>query len=94
MSQTIPEPWCRARCDVDVWIDPERKAIRRAEGRTGVRISHQGRQGRGDTAEWLPGEGRFVIVGRPAVIDDPERGRSQARRLTYFQADDRILLGE
>ena len=79
---------------VDVWIDPERKGIGRAEGRSGVRIAYQGRLGRGDTAEWLPEEGRFVIVGRPAVIDDPERGRSQARRLTYFHADDRILLGE
>jgi hypothetical protein len=59
-----------------------------------VRIAHLGREGRGDSAEWLPAKGRFVIVGRPAVIDDPERGRSLARRLTYFQADDRILLGE
>ncbi|MBN2339499.1 MAG: LPS export ABC transporter periplasmic protein LptC [Acidobacteria bacterium] len=80
--------------EIDVWIDPEKKDIRRAEARVGVRIAHLGREGRGDSAEWLPGEGRFVIVGRPAVIDDPERGRSHARRLTYFQADDRILLGE
>ena len=80
--------------EIDVWIDPEKSDIRRAEARVGVRIAHLGREGRGDSAEWLPAKGRFVIVGRPAVIDDPERGRSLARRLTYFQADDRILLGE
>ena len=80
--------------EIDVWIDPEKSDIRRAEARGEVRIGHLGREGRGDSAEWLPAQGRFVIVGRPAVIDDPERGRSLARRLTYFQADDRILLGE
>jgi len=36
--------------------------------------------------------GIFVVLGNPAEAYDPERGRSFARRLTYFRSNDTILL--
>jgi LPS export ABC transporter protein LptC len=47
---------------------------------------------KGDVAYWYLDPGKFVLIGDPAEANDPERGRSSAHRLTYFTADDRILL--
>jgi lipopolysaccharide assembly outer membrane protein LptD (OstA) len=59
-----------------------------------VRISHQnGRECKGDRARWSLDTGTFVVEGNPAEIRDPVRGRSAAPRLTYFKANDTILLG-
>ena len=46
----------------------------------------------GDTAEYYPDSEKIVVLGNPAEIYDPNRGKSSARRLTYIRTDDRILL--
>jgi hypothetical protein len=75
---------------LNVSLDDEAKDIRRVLAEKNVLVRHDGRVFRGDTAEWIPSSNRVVFTGNPAVIDDPARGRSSARRLTYFQDEDRI----
>jgi hypothetical protein len=53
-----------------------------------------GRDSKSDVAHWSLDEGKFEIEGTPAEVFDPARGRSRAPRLTYFEANDRILLGK
>jgi len=61
-----------------------------AEGNVFVR--YNSRVCSGDSAEWISASANLVIIGAPAIIDDPARGRSMARRLTYFRDQDRITL--
>jgi 2-keto-4-pentenoate hydratase len=51
-----------------------------------------GRTIQGDVADYDLKAGKVVVTGSPAIIQDPTRGKSAAARLTFFTADDRILL--
>ena len=73
-------------------LDNEANELRHVIAEGNVLISHAGRICRGDAAEWLPAALTYVITGNPAMVDDPARGRSTARRLTYVQSEDRIIL--
>jgi lipopolysaccharide export system protein LptA len=73
-------------------LDDEAKDIRRVTAEGNVLVRHDGRVCRGDAAEWDPSSSNYVVTGAPAMIDDRARGRSMARRLTYFQGEDRISL--
>jgi len=73
-------------------VDPEAGRIRRALAQGKIRIMQGGRVAEGDAAEYMLDPGVVVVTGQPAKISDPARGRSLARRLTFYMADDRILL--
>jgi LPS export ABC transporter protein LptC len=53
-----------------------------------------GRESNSDVVNWSLEAGKYEIEGNPAEVFDPARGRSRAPRLTYFEANDRILLGK
>ncbi len=77
---------------LDAVIDKEGKGIKSATARGQVLI-HQGeRECKGEMADFDLDPGKFMVVGNPAEVYDPEKGRSFARRLTSFTADDRIQL--
>jgi lipopolysaccharide export system protein LptA len=80
--------------ELDVGEKNVESAIARggANGREEVFIRQGGRECTGDLAHWYLDPGKFEVIGSPAEAYDPERGRSSARRLTYFTADDRIRL--
>ena len=73
-------------------LDDETKNIGRVLAEGNVLVRHNGRVCRGDAAEWIPALSSYVVTGNPAIIDDTARGRSMARRLTYFQDKDHITL--
>jgi LPS export ABC transporter protein LptC len=77
---------------LDAILDKEQKNVERATALGKVLIRQGARECRGEKADWYLIPGRFVVVGDPAEAYDPERGRSFARRLTTYTADDRILL--
>jgi LPS export ABC transporter protein LptC len=57
-------------------------------------VETEGRESMSDVANWSLDAGKFEIAGTPAQVFDPAQGRSRAPRLTYFKANDRILLGK
>ena len=73
-------------------LDEEAKGLRRVLAEGNVFVRHDVRVCRGDAAEWVPALSSYVVTGNPAIIDDPARGRSMARRLVYFQGEDRVTL--
>ncbi len=77
---------------LDAVLDKKEGKIKYATARGEVRIYQGKRQCKGDEAEFYLGPGRFVVTGNPAEVYDPGRGRSFARRLTSFTADDSIRL--
>lgn len=77
---------------VDAILSPDGKTVERATARKEVLIRQKARECRGDSADWYLEPGKFVVLGEPAEVYDPERGRSFARRLTSFTGNDRIVL--
>jgi lipopolysaccharide assembly outer membrane protein LptD (OstA) len=77
---------------LDAVLDKEGKEIERASARGKVSIRQMSRQVNGELADYYLAPGKFVVSGSPAEIQDPQRGKSRAGRLTFFNSDDRILL--
>jgi lipopolysaccharide transport protein LptA len=77
---------------LDATLDAEGKQIESARAIGHLRIQQQGRMARGNQADYLFAPGKFVVLGNPAEIKDPVRGKSAARRLTFYTSDDRIIL--
>ncbi len=78
---------------MDAVLDETGKQFEHAVAREHVQMRQGERTINGDIAEYFPTPGKVVVSGNPAEIYDPaRRGKSQARRLTFFTTDDRILL--
>jgi lipopolysaccharide export system protein LptA len=73
-------------------MDSQGKRIERATAAGKVLIEQTGRKAKGELADYYFDPGRFIVSGELAEISDPVRGKSAARRLTFFTADDRIML--
>jgi lipopolysaccharide export system protein LptA len=77
---------------LDVLIAAGNKSVEHATARGRVTIRQGSRVCKGDTADYFLDPQKFVLLGNPAEVDDPDKGKSYAGRLTSFIADDRILL--
>jgi LPS export ABC transporter protein LptC len=77
---------------LDVVIANEGGNIEHAIARGKVIIRQGPRECKGEKADYFLDRRKFVLVGNPAEVNDPQKGRSYASQLTYFIADDRILL--
>jgi LPS export ABC transporter protein LptC len=78
--------------NLDAILDEERRNVERASAYGKVLIRKGEQECKGEKAEWYLNPGKYVVTGKPAEVFDPGRGRSFARRLTSFTADDTILL--
>jgi lipopolysaccharide export system protein LptA len=77
---------------MDALFDADGKRIEQANARGKLEVRQAGRQVTGEQGEYYLTPGKFVVTGKLAEIQDPVRGKSRARRLTFFTSDDRILL--
>ena len=78
---------------MDVFLDKSGKEIERAAARGDLRMRQGNRTVRGEAGDYFLNPGKFVVTGNLAEIEDSSRrGKSRARRLTFFTTDDRILL--
>jgi len=58
----------------------------------GVNVWQQGRRGTSERAEYTAADGRFVLSGGNPTLFDADQGTTTGRELTFFLADDRILV--
>ena len=77
---------------IDVFFGDNGQKIEHATARNKVLVNQKERECKGETAQYYLNLGKVVVVGNPAEVYEPEKGRSFARKLTIFTADDRILL--
>jgi lipopolysaccharide export system protein LptA len=77
---------------LEAMIADEGGAVEHAIAYGKVTIRQGGRECKGDKADYFLDRRAFILTGNPAEILDPVKGRSFASQLTYFIADDRILL--
>jgi lipopolysaccharide export system protein LptA len=66
--------------------------LERAEATGGVTVKQGTRRGTADRADYFASEGKFVLSGGKPALYDAALGATTGRQLTFFLADDRILV--
>jgi lipopolysaccharide transport protein LptA len=79
--------------NLDVVPAAQGGGIDHAIARGKVHMQQGGKEGKGETAEYFTDPRKLVLIGNPAEILDPEKGKASGGQLTYLITDDRILLG-
>jgi lipopolysaccharide export system protein LptA len=69
------------------------KQLSRSVANGGVTVSQQDRRGTSDRAEYTASEGKFVLSGGKPTLYSSTGDTTTGRQLTFFFADDRILVG-
>jgi lipopolysaccharide export system protein LptA len=68
------------------------KQLSRSVANGGVTVSQQDRRGTSDQAEYTASEGKFVLSGGKPTLYSSTGDTTTGRQLTFFFADDRILV--
>ena len=68
------------------------RQLARAEARGAVSVRQGERRGTSDRADYFASEGKFVLSGGKPMLYDAVLGTISGRQLTFFLADDRILV--
>jgi hypothetical protein len=66
--------------------------LTRAVATGGVTVWQQSRRGTAERADYSAGDGSFVLSGGNPTLFDADQGTTTGRKLTFFLADDRILV--
>ena len=69
-----------------------KQTLQRALAGGGVRIEQNGRTGTAERGEYIASEGKFVLFGGQPAIADASGNRTTGRELTFFLANDSILV--
>lgn len=70
----------------------ESQKLARALATGGVTVRQGERRGTAERAEYSAAEGKFVLSGGNPTLFDAARGTTTGRQLTFFLADDKILI--
>ncbi len=68
------------------------KQMERAVATGGVTVQEQDRRGTADRGEYSATEGKFVLSGGSPTLTDASRGTTTGRQLTFYLADDTIVV--
>jgi len=66
--------------------------LSRAVASGGVTVRQGDRRGVAEQAEYIAAEGKFVLSGGHPTLYDAFRGTTTGRQLTFFFADDTIVV--
>jgi lipopolysaccharide export system protein LptA len=66
--------------------------ISRAVGEGGVTVEEQSRKATAERAEYTAADGKFVMSGGNPTLFDGAQGTTTGRQLTFFLADDTIIV--
>jgi lipopolysaccharide transport protein LptA/LPS export ABC transporter protein LptC len=77
---------------VDVYLEEESSEVDHMFAEGSVVLTQPGRRGTGDSFSYRSEDGRSVLVGNYARIDDREQGTSTGAQLTFYVRDDRLTV--
>jgi len=66
--------------------------LSRAVGTGGVTVTQEGRRGTAERGEYSMTDGKFVLSGGDPTLYDEDGGTTTGRQLTFFLADDTIIV--
>jgi LPS export ABC transporter protein LptC len=73
-------------------LTPGAQQISRAVGTGGVIVEEQGRKATAERGEYTAADGKFVMSGGNPTLYDRTEGTTKGRQLTFFLADDTIIV--
>ena len=75
---------------VDVYLKQETNEVDHLNAEGNVVLTQPGRRGVGDKLAYTDEDGRAVLTGKSARVDDVEKGATMGSQLTFYSRDDRI----
>ncbi|HEY9230664.1 MAG TPA: LptA/OstA family protein, partial [Blastocatellia bacterium] len=75
---------------VDVFLQKETNEVDRMLADGNVVLTQPQRRGTGDHLVYTASDGRAVLTGKSARVDDAEQGSTMGTELTFYSRDDRI----
>ncbi|HSE36156.1 MAG TPA: LptA/OstA family protein, partial [Blastocatellia bacterium] len=75
---------------VDVYLMEETNEVDHLNADGNVVLTQPGRRGVGDKLAYTSEDGRAVLTGKSARVDDVEKGATMGSQLTFYSRDDRI----
>jgi LPS export ABC transporter protein LptC/lipopolysaccharide transport protein LptA len=77
---------------IDVYLQKEANEVDRMMAEGNVVLTQPGRRGAGDKLAYTSGDGRAVLTGKAARVDDSEKGSTMGAQLTFYSRDDKIFV--
>jgi lipopolysaccharide export system protein LptA len=77
---------------VEVYLKKETNEVDRLMAEGNVLMTQPGRRGTGDRLAYTSEDGRAVLTGKVARIDDVEKGTTMGSELTFYSRDDKITV--
>jgi lipopolysaccharide export system protein LptA len=77
---------------VDVFLMQETNEVDHVTAEGNVVLTQPGRRGVGDKLAYTSEDGRAILTGKSARVDDAEKGSTMGSQLTFYSRDDRIAV--
>lgn len=77
---------------VDVYLQQETNEVDHLNADGNVVLTQPGRRGVGDKLVYTSEDGRAVLTGKAARVDDVEKGATMGSQLTFYSRDDRVFV--
>ena len=77
---------------VDVYLMQDTNEVDHLNAEGKVVLTQPGRRGQGDKLAYTSEDGRAVLTGKSARVDDVEKGATMGSQLTFYSRDDRIAV--
>ena len=77
---------------VDVYLQQETNEVDHLNAETNVILTQPGRRGTGDHLAYTSSDGRAVLTGKSARVEDAEKGSTMGTELTFYSRDDKITV--
>lgn len=77
---------------IDVFLKKETNEVDRMTAEGNVVLVQPGRRGVGDKFAYTSDDGRSVLAGKTARVEDREKGTTMGSQLTFYSRDDKVLV--
>jgi lipopolysaccharide transport protein LptA len=77
---------------IDVYLKKETNEVDRMTAERNVVLLQPGRRGTGDKLAYTAEDGRAILTGKTARVDDVEKGTTMGAQLTFYSRDDKIFV--
>jgi lipopolysaccharide export system protein LptA len=77
---------------VDVQLMKESNEVDRLTAEGNVAMAQPGRRGTGDKLIYTSEDGRAVLTGKNARVEDAEKGTTIGAQLTFYSRDDKVIV--
>jgi lipopolysaccharide export system protein LptA len=76
----------------DVYLQKDVNEVDHINAEGNVVLTQPGRRGVGERLAYTADDGRAVLTGKTARVDDVEKGATMGSQLTFYSRDDKILV--